>query len=1064
MNRLARVLFSLGIISATALVCVAQTSTGQIGGTVKDVSGAVLPRAAITITNPATGASRTAQTNENGDFAVTLLPPGTYELKVEAQGFSTLVQKEIVLSVGQQLTLSLTLAPGAVTEIVTVTEEQPLIEHTRSEIYGAVSPLEVKELPIVDRNFAGLATLVPGVRPAQNFDPTKTRAGNMSLNGGDGRQFDVNVDGADNKDNVVGGLVQNFTVEGIQEFNVITNRYTAESGRTVGGIVNVVTKSGTNDFHGSVFGLFQISTFNRKSFFETRKPVFHRYHFGGSGGGPIIKDKLFVFGAYEHKREPGSISVLPDAFDELSLFPLADPVSQLPVPYKDHLLTLKVDHNISDRQNMSYRYGRQRWINPNDQLGNPFLTDLSQTNSDTNQFHDLTVQHNYAFASNKVNSFNAHFADFVNGILAAPQRTFDLPTADGGTATNPNIVFPVGAEIGQNVNIPQQTLIRKYQIRDDFSWTYGRHNMKFGANYIYLAKMGGFFFFGAAGYQVFFWNDPSVILDPANAAAYPDDFATAGAVREIDFSGGDGSFGQRPHLLGLYFQDDFKITPRLTLNLGLRWDANIDFLPSQLGSELIDTNRTVDVLRQVIAANPAAPEAQEGLARARALAGDDGDLRRSIASWKEFQPRIGFAWDPIGSGKHVIRGGYGIAFDQVFQNLTVFSIQQSHPGIYQTSLQLQALTGPLDPVGPTGPLATFRFGVDPLPTPALAGEELAVGGLGFIIDPKVEDPYAHQWSIGWAWEFHPDFAFSADYYHVLGIHEPRILQMNPRIRRLCDAGFPGSDPADPRCVAGANTRFLDAAFAAAGLGVGRISEIRSTSTTNRSRFDSFNFVLRKRLSHNFTTQASYVLSWSKSWGGRPTSSYSGTAFNITPENQFLPGEFGYTPFDERHRFVWSAHFQLPYGFEISPIFQAASARPFNFKTGDVDLDGDGRVTLDRVCDGSTISSFDTSNGCQQVEVNPFRGDAFYQMDVRFAKAFHFYGERLALRLYWEFYNLFDRDNFGNNFGEKVSAPSTFNQPTGYFGGPGAASDSAGRGFGPGVTGPLRSQFGFRLEW
>lgn len=1042
----------------------AQVSTADLVGKVVDPSGAVVPGAKVTVTNPATGFTRETRSGETGDFAVTLLPAGTYKVSVEAQGFATAVYEKVELLVGQKLSLDVALKVGTGREIVTITEQTPLIEFTRSEIGGSVTPEETKSLPILDRNFANLALVVPGVRPAQGFDPTKSRVGNFSVNGGDGRQVDLNVDGADNKDNVVGGPIQNFTLEGIQEFNVNINRYSAESGRTLGAVVNVVSKSGTNELHGSLFGLFQSSTFNQIDFFAeaagTPKPVFHRYHFGGSGGGPLIKDKLFAFGAYEHKREPGSISVEPIAFQELSLFPTATPVRQLPVPFKDHLLTVKLDYILSNSQNFSFRYGRERWTNPNDQLGNPFVADLSQTQSNTNQFHDLILHHNYTISSTKVNSFSVHFQDFVNEILADPQRTFTLPVAGGGTTTNPNILFLSGAEIGNNVNVPQQTLIRKYQFRDDFSWILGRHNMKIGVNYIYLAKMGGFFFFGANGYQIFFWDDPSVIL--ANPTAYPQQFATPGAVREIDFSGGNGNFSQKPHQLALYLQDDFRITPRLTLNLGIRWDGNFRFLPKQLGSGLSDTNRTMNVLRQIIAANPTAPEAQDGLARARTIAGNDDDLRRTTPSYKEFQPRIGFAWDPTGSGKHVIRGGYGIAFDQVFQNLTLFSLQQANPNIYQTLLAIASNTGPLAVGGATGQLATFRFGVDPLPAPPVgAGTDIEIGAFGRINDPKITDPYAQQWSIGWAWQFHTDFAFSADYYHALGIHESRVQNINPRIRRLCSASFstvPGNNPADPRCVRGAGTRFFDAAFVAAGLGAGRLEQSNMIGTTNRSRFDSVNLVLRKRMSRNYTFQASYVISRSVSWGGRPTASYSGNGIAVTPENQFLDGEYQQTIFDERHRLVFSGIFRLPYGFEIAPIFQGSSARPFRFRSG-VDTDGDGRTSIDRVCAGSTVTAplipgvGTTPFGCMQVPINSLRGDPFVQLDVSFAKAFTF-KEQMSLRLYWEVYNLFNRDNFCNFFGENARS-STFNMPLGYCG---------GQGFGPAFSGPLRSQFGFRFQF
>ena len=1047
------------LLLCSAIAAEAQVSTAEIVGKVLDPSGAVVTGAKVTAKNKDTGFTRETVSTASGDFALTVLPVGTYKVTVEASGFATTVYEKVELGLGSKVNLDVNLKLGSGREVVIVTEETPLIEFTRSDISGSVTPKEVKTLPVLDRNFAGLMTLIPGVRPAENFDPTKTRAGNITVNGSDGRAVDYNVDGGDNKDNVIGGIVQNFTMEGIQEFNVVTNRYGAESGRAVSAVVNVVSKSGTNSLHGTAFGLFQNSGLNAKPFFASEKPKFHRYQFGGSAGGPIIKDKLFVFGAYEQKREPGNIPVDPDAFAELSLFPLAEPISSLPFPYVDHLLTLKVDHQITDRQSMYYRYARERWVNPNDQLGNPFVTDLSQSNSDVNQFHDMVIAHTWAISSTKVNTITAHFQDFANSILASPGRTFTLTDSNGDTVTNPEICFkpnpgcgggPPEVEIGQNVNVPQQTLIRKYQFRDDFSWTFGKHNLKFGVNYIYLSKLGGFFFFGASGYQITFWDDPSVIL--ANPAIYPQGFATPGAVQELTFNGGSGSTAQPPaHQIGLYYQDDYRVTPHLTLNLGIRWDANPKFLVPQLTDDPLTTNRAIAVLQQLVAANPSSAAAQDGLARARDVVGDSDALRRTTADWKQFQPRLGFAWDPIGSGKLVIRGGYGIARDQIFQNLTLFSIQQGQPTIYQTLFDRTASatgTACLAVVPAPGPLdlCNFRFGIDPLPAAPAGLTGLVFGATGRITDPRITDPWAQQTSFGFAWQFQSDYSFSMDYYHILGTHEPRVLQLNPQIRTLCDASFPDSNPADARCVDGSSTRLLDAAFQDAGIGAGRLGELREYGTTNRSRYDGLNIRLQKRFSRNFQFQISDVISWSKTWGGVATSSYFGSGGNITPERQFLPNEFGPTVFDERNRFTASAVFNLPYGFSLAPIFQAASGRPFSAFAGD-DIDGDGRATIDRICADGTLTP-----GCRQENVTTHRAMPFVQLDLRTEKTFKL-RENLNFHVIWEFYNLFDRDN-SCNFVD-TNAGSTLGQPQGYCG---------GQGFGPGFSGPFRSQFGFRFEF
>jgi hypothetical protein len=1072
-------LLALTVLFLASTFAIGQQTTGQISGTLTDSSGAVVANATVIAKNTENGATRTTKSSSTGSYTVTELAPGIYTLTTEAPGFVKTVNEHVVIEVGQSLTLNFSMKTGAANEVVTVTEEAPLIESTRSDIGGTVSPLEVKELPIVDRNFAGLMMTVPGVRPAEAFDPTKTRSGNVSVNGSDGRSIDYNVDGGDNKDTVIGGIVQNFTMEGIQEFQVITDRYTADSGRAAAAVVNVISKSGTNQLHGTAFGLFQNSGLNKIDYFRAKadetKLKFHRYQFGGSMGGAVIKDKLFFFGAYEQKREPGGIAANPDSFQGLSEFAAAFPayavpVSSLPFAFLDQEATFKIDHHISERQNMFYRYAREKWTNPNDQLGNPINADASQSTSDTNNFHDMVIQHNFTISPSKVNSFNVHFQDFVNAILPSPGRTFTYPVAGGGVATNPEICFGAAngcgggvPEVGQNVNVPQQTLIRKYQFRDDFTWVHGNHNMKIGANWDYVAKMGGFFYFGANGYQITFQDSPQTIT--SSPLLYPQGFSTPGAVAEITYNGGSGSTQQPPsHQIAFYYQDDWKVTNHLTVNAGIRWDANPKFLIPQLTNNFDSTNRTINVLREVLAAGISDPVAAQGVARAQELAGNTDLLKKNTADWKEFQPRLGFSWDPTGSGKTVVRGGYGVARDTIFQNLTLFAVQETNPTIYNTIIDQ---FGGLGCVPAAGNLCGFRFGVDPLPQPAAAVTDLAPGAIGRMQDPRLTDPWSQQMSIGTEHQFGEDYALSADYYHVLGTHEPRVLNMNPKLGSVCDPAY-GGDPTNAVCVNGTGTRLMDAAFNdTPGVGVGRLGAIYDYGTNNRSLYDGINFQLRKRMSHRMQFQASYVLSWSRSWGGRPTSSYSGSGVNITPEQQFGPDQFGPTTFDERHRFTLSGVFQLPWGFELAPLVQIASARPYDYLAG-ADVNGDGRATIDRACVGSSVATPQTdptqpgyigAPGCTELGPNSLRGDPFFQADLRTAKVFKL-GERATLRLIWEFYNLTNRNNFCNNFDGSGAdfnanpALNNFRQPQGYCGGQG----------GPAFTGPFRQQLGLRFEF
>ncbi len=1055
-SRALAIVFSLTVVLVFSVS--AQQTTGDITGRVVDSAGNVVPGATVTVVNKGTGQTRTATSNEDGDYTLTQLPPGNYDISVEAPTFSKALLKDYQLSVGAKQTLNLELKPGQITETVEITTDALLIETTKSELGGVVTPLEVQNLPLLNRTFAALSVIMPEARPVGNFDPTKTRVGNVAFNGGDGRQVDVNVDGGDNKDNVVGSLLQNFSYESIQEFQVLQHRWTAESGRAVGGVVNVITKSGTNDFRGSFFANFRDEALRKLDFFEKQslaanpafqKPSFSRQEIGGSIGGPIKRDKLWFFFALERFRERQNIGVSANAFRELQLIPGNAAVSEIPSPYDDTLLTLKIDHRLTSNQSMFYRFAYQKNSSPNDQVANPASTDLTGGNTTDNKLYSFVINHTFTLSSTKLNQFTFHFQDFNNSIL--------------GVTTNPRLTFPGGIEIGANVNVPQATAERKWQFRDDFSLLSGNHSLKFGVNYIYT-QLGGFFFFGSSGYTINFFDLPSVIR--TNTATYPQGFATPGAVQNIQFAAGEAGHDQNLHQLAFYVQDDWKITPRLTLNLGLRWDANIGNLPDQTN------NRTFRILDQI------------NHPLANALTADPSRLSRSTPSWVEFQPRVGFAWDPTGAGRTVIRGGYGIFYDQLFQNLTLFGKAQSDAEIYQTVLNLTNTA-----VG-VGQLAAFRFGVDALPAPpaGFSVSELAVGGFGRITDPDASEPYIQKFSIGFETKLGEDYTLSSDYVHTLGIHESRVQVINPRIEQICNPLYPGSTPASPLCVRGVNSRVFDQAFVAAGLPANRLEQINMIGTTNRSLFDSWTttFKVRKR---NVLFSAAYVLANSRSWGGQPVASYTGNGIATTPENQFRQGEFGPTRFDERHRLVLSGVFSLPWDFQLAPIVQLTSSRPYSPTTG-VDIDGDGLTTNDRLCAGvsplAVLQSVIATGaglpsvsdrvralnprGCQQTQVNSQRSGfivrtdgtieersgRFFNVDLRVTKNFRF-GERYMLSAYADFYNLFNVENlsFANRFGlTPATNAATFVQPFSLY----------GPGFGPPVGRPLTVQLGGRFTF
>src|SRR6195256_1828057 len=303
------------------------TSNATLQGTITDKSQAVIGnKAEVTITNKETGAVRTTKTNDTGEYRFDSLSAGVYSLKATAPGFSTAETKSIELLVGRTSTQNFSLTPGGVSETVEVTSAAPLVDQTKTDVSTNITPEQITDLPLIGRDIADLAYLAPGVKAADSYDPTKNRYAILSVNGEGGRNINVTVNGVDNKDNTVGGPVMQLPAEAVQEFQVSTQRFSAVNGRSAGAAINVITKSGSNNFHGSAFGFFRDQALNADQ--KTAKgdgtttasnPPYSRQWFGGSIGGPIKKDKLFAFFAMERQREHTAIAESPNAFQQLSL-------------------------------------------------------------------------------------------------------------------------------------------------------------------------------------------------------------------------------------------------------------------------------------------------------------------------------------------------------------------------------------------------------------------------------------------------------------------------------------------------------------------------------------------------------------------------------------------------------------------------------------------------------------------------------------------------------------------------------------------------------------------------
>ncbi len=357
-KRLAASLALCLFVSASAL---AQQTTGNVIGRILDDQGGAIPGASITAANPATGFTRDAVSDAEGVYRLNALPVGRYDLNIQLPGFTSIDQKGVIVNVGQTITLDFRLKVAALAETVTVTGESPLIQASASSVGGIVEIGRIESIPLNGRQFANLAATLPGVGLGYHSDPTKSTQYSPQINGGNGRNVNYQIDGGDNNDDTVGGLLQLFPLEAIQEFAFVTSRSKAENGRSNGGVMNIVTKSGTNSMRGSFFELFRDKSMNAKTTTEKTNNVdkqdYRRNQFGGSIGGPVVKDKLHYFFAAERTQQDTFQAVSPRACSPISM-------ASTSTPYRENLYNLKVTANIDSANYLSVRYGRNQNSQP----------------------------------------------------------------------------------------------------------------------------------------------------------------------------------------------------------------------------------------------------------------------------------------------------------------------------------------------------------------------------------------------------------------------------------------------------------------------------------------------------------------------------------------------------------------------------------------------------------------------------------------------------------------------------------------------------------------------------
>ena len=970
------------------------TASGTIQGTVIDPSQGVIVGADVVVTSKATGEKRTAATNGEGNFRFDLLSAGAYSVRITKTGFAAQLQN-VELLVGQTTTANATLSPGAATETVEVTAAAPLVDMGKSGVSQNITPTEVEELPMVGRDVANLAYLAPGVKATDSYDPTKNRYAILSVNGAGGRNVNVTVNGIDNKDNTVGGPVMQLPLEAVQEFQISTQRFSAENGRSEGAAINMITKQGTNNYHGSVFGFFRDAALdtdekvpNGTGGYDNAHPDYSRQQFGGSVGGPFKKDKVFGFFGIERERENQGLEATGTSYNELVLAKgaglAAQPATSIPRPFYETRFNGRLDWAINSKNTAYASYSSQKNNSLNDQSTG--TGDLTNGNFTTNQMIVANVTVNSVISNSSVNQFTAGY-QYWNNLIAS-------------SISAPLVTFP-DATFGTNTNVPQQSWQRKWQFRDDLSKTIGKHTLKGGIDFIDNPSEGGFFEFSST-LEIDFADDPSIIL---NSAKYPQKFATPGAVVSMTQANGNPYFLVATKQLGFYFQDDWKVSPRLTLNLGVRWDKDFNMI----GGSDVAKSRTY---QELVALN--SPFSNPYVSK---LPHDDN---------KDFSPRVGFAYDPTGKGTHVVRGGVGLYYGNVFQNIPLFMEQMSNPTVFQTVV---SLSSPTDIVTGTGiALGNWRYGVDPMPVIPPPSTQLAPGSVGRLMDPNYRNPVTEEFNAGYSWSPAPNSVVTAEYTHVLGLHENKTMNIDQKI------------PLNGACC----TRPLDAAFAASTQS--ELASVRDEQSIGRSHYDGINFTFHQRMSHHFTLNANYSLSWAYSYDS------GGGSFRNYPRlstNPFASYEWGPSPNDERHHITVSGIVDLGKGFQLAPIMQYGSARPYAVTNSANTLNTGGGTAIAVVVPsnaptnwfafaGNTAGAqncFYGLNGvaksCTIAAYDPLRGDPFFQLDLRLSKNVSF-GDRMKLQFVAQAFNLTNRANYGNDFNGNIASQSTFGHPAGFL--------------------------------
>ena len=964
-------------------------ATATINGRVADQAGAVIPGATVTVTHIATGATRDTVTNAEGLYTIPALIAGVYRVRAELAGFSPFNRDDIELLTGSTLSVDAQLSLAGIQENLTVVGQSPLVESTQSTLSASIRQSEVVQIPMINRSMAALMNLLPGAREVGGAVSAHGNAQTyVSFAGGSGQNYNMLVDGIDNKEDHCGGASITYSLEGIQEFRTISTG-SAEYGKGTATVL-LATKSGTNQLHGTAaaYGrnqdLMAIDYFSKPENGGLGKPPFTRYQYGGSIGGPLLKDKAWYFGSIERTSQDYKV-VRPDRItnEHRYLVPLnigVDVTSTIPQPSRDLMSQLKLNAQLSHDHSIFVRYASEYGYLDNDFIGiNAAFLNYANGVMDHNQQKLWNLSPGWTWIINPT-TVNQVTAQYITWTHDQSYPSCNLPGLNA--CLSQRLTFPSGYSTGPIHAFPKwYNFEQKYEFKDDFSKQVSRHALKTGIDYTIMPVYGGIFGSGSPG-SITFFDDPSVIATNANGR-YPQGFQTPGIVRTITvFSQPIGDYGSDGNWsLGVYGQDDFKVASNLTLNLGLRWDI-YEFM----NQPNLDRNRMYQVLRDIGSPYGQLPDTDRN----------------------NFSPRIGMAWDLTGDGRNVIRSSYGLYYIQQIKNTYYQRNYLEKPTIFFSTAVTDPSLGCVQSA--TCPLGNFVYGVSQLPVTPLNPTFFPAGQrtVGYWYDPDLQDAQTHKFHAGYSHVFPRDMVIAADYTHVLLQHGWRNLNINPLL---------------------GGVRPMAADFARVYGDQNLLGSINIASSVNRGLYDELAVHFERRFSSTTSLQTNYTLAWARGMGGaidgalRNASASPQTA-SASGGDIYAPWETGPTGYDERHRVTVAGVFNLPYGFDVSPSMTAASARPYTQING-ANPSGDGSLQL-KLADGTPAG------------IGNARGFPLFNLNARVTKNFTLSSSQ-RIGLFIEMYNLTNRANFGNAIGSNAATIATYGKPTGYLGGIGAVS-------------------------